>query len=119
MKIIFPIIDNLYDLRNQTNFNSRNVPTIRYGIETASFAASRIWGSVLRSYKECSSINEFKQKLSFDIQETAHANFQKNISIKQVTHRTGYLSLVDAFIIYKNLFRDHKAEVNMFGNTFQ
>ena len=36
MKNIFPIIENPYDLRNETKFKSRNVHTVRYGIETAS-----------------------------------------------------------------------------------
>ena len=39
--------------------------TLPYGIETASFVAPRIWSSIPRSYKECSSVNEFKAKLQF------------------------------------------------------
>ena len=47
MKNVFPIIENPYDLRNKTKFKSRNVNTIRYGIETAYFVALRIWSSIL------------------------------------------------------------------------
>ena len=65
MKNVFPIIENPYDLRNETKFKSRNVNTVRCGIETASFVAPRIWSSIPRSYKECSSIKEFKEKLKF------------------------------------------------------
>ena len=42
MKNVFPIIENPYDLRNKTKFKSRNVNTVRYGTETASFVAQRI-----------------------------------------------------------------------------
>ena len=45
MKNIFPIIENPYDLRNEAKFKSRNVHTVRYGIEPASFVAPRIWSS--------------------------------------------------------------------------
>ena len=63
MENIFPIIENPYDLRNEIKFKSRNVHTVRYGIETASFVAPKIWSSIPRSYKECSSVNEFNRKL--------------------------------------------------------
>ena len=43
MKNIFPVIENPYDLRNETKFKSRNVHTVRYGIETASFVAPKIF----------------------------------------------------------------------------
>ena len=39
MKIVFPIIEYPYGLRNETKFKSRNFNTVRYGIETASFVA--------------------------------------------------------------------------------
>ena len=63
MKNVFPIIENPYDLRNKTKFKSRNVSTVRYGIETAYFVAPRIWSSIPQSYKECSSVKEFKAKI--------------------------------------------------------
>ena len=42
MKNVFPIIENPYDLKKETKFKSRNVHTVRYGIETTSFVAPRI-----------------------------------------------------------------------------
>ena len=54
IKKVFPIIESPYDLRNQTKFKSRNVRTVRYDIQTASFVAPRIWSSIPTSYKECS-----------------------------------------------------------------
>ena len=65
MKNVFPIIENPYDVRNKTKFKFKNVNTVRYGIETASFATPRIWSSIPRSYKKCSSVNEFKEKIKF------------------------------------------------------
>ena len=82
MKNIFPIIENPYDLRSETKFKSRNVHTVRHGIETASFVAPKIWSSIPRSYKECSCLNEFKQKSNLGTQRTVHANFAKITYIK-------------------------------------
>ena len=65
MNNVFPIIENPYNSRNETKFRSRNVKTVRYSIETASFIPPRIWSSIPRSYKECSSVNEFKAKIKF------------------------------------------------------
>ena len=91
MKKVFPIIDNRYDLRNKIKFKSRRVHTVRYGIETASFVLPRIWSSIPRRYKNVVLLTNLRQKLSFGIQKTAHANFAKITSIKQVIHRTGFL----------------------------
>ena len=41
MKNVFPIIENPYDLRNETKFKPRNVNTARYGIKTASFVLTK------------------------------------------------------------------------------
>ena len=78
MKNVFPIIENPYDLRNETKFKSRNVHTVRYGIETASFVAPRIWSSIPRSYKECSSVNEFNTKIKFWYPENCPCKLRKN-----------------------------------------
>ena len=78
MKNVFPIIENPYDLRNETKFKSRNVNTVRYGIGTASFVAPRIWSSIPRSYKECSSVNEFKAKIKFWYPENCPCKLCKN-----------------------------------------
>ena len=42
MKNVFPIIENSYDLRNETKFKSRNIHTAQYGFEIAGFVAPRI-----------------------------------------------------------------------------
>ena len=78
MKNIFPIIENPYDLRNETKFKSRNVHTVRYSIATASFVAPKIWSSIPRSYKECSSVNEFKAKIKSWYLENCPCKLCKN-----------------------------------------
>ena len=110
---VFPIIENPYDLRNEIKFKSRNISTVRYGIETASFVAPRIWSSIPRSYKECSSVNEFKAKIKFWYPENCPC---KLTSIKYLTHRPGYLSFVDASVIWESLFRYRKAKLSLFSN---
>ena len=78
MKIFFPIIENPYDLRNETKFKSRNVHTVRYGTEAVSFVVARILSSIPRSYKECSSVNEFKAKIKFWYPENCPCKLCKN-----------------------------------------
>ena len=51
MKNVFSIMENPYDLRKKNKVKSRNVLIFRYGIETVSFVALRIWSSIPRSYK--------------------------------------------------------------------
>ena len=78
MKNVFPIIENPYDLRNETKFKSRNVNTVRYDIETASFVTPRIWSGIQRSYKECKSVNEFKANINFWYPENCPCKLCKN-----------------------------------------
>ena len=46
MKNIFRTVGNPYSLRNETKFKYCKVLTVRYGIETASFAEPTIWNSI-------------------------------------------------------------------------
>ena len=69
MKNVFSIIENPYDLRNETKFKSRNVNTVRYSI-------------FQEVTKNVVLLTNLKQKLNFGIQKTAHANFVKITSIK-------------------------------------
>ena len=86
MKKIFPIIENPYDLRNETKFRLRNAHTVRYGIEITSFVAPRIWSSIARSYKECSPVNEFKAKIKFLYPE----NYPSRHPDKNYIYQIGY-----------------------------
>ena len=62
---VLQIIENLYGSRNETKFKSINIRNFRYGIETGSFVASRIWSSILKYHKKCNSLNQFKAKIKF------------------------------------------------------
>ena len=58
-------------------------------------------------------LTNLKQKLNFGIQKTAHGNFAKIPSLKQVINRKGYLSFTDASAIWERLFREQKAELSL------
>ena len=62
---VLQIIENLYGSRNETKFKSINIRNFRYGIETGSFVAPRIWSSILKYHKKCNSLNQFKEKIKF------------------------------------------------------
>ena len=57
MSEVFDIIETPYPLRNELRINSRNMHTVRYGIETAAFVGSRIWSCVASEQKESTSLN--------------------------------------------------------------
>ena len=56
-------ISNSYDLRNHKELYSRNPKTVRYGTETVSYIAPKIWSKVLETIKMSSSLEFFKTKL--------------------------------------------------------
>ena len=62
---VFQIIQNSYDSRTEAKFKSINIRNFRYGIETGSFAAPRIWSSIPKDHKKCNSLNQFKAKVKF------------------------------------------------------
>ena len=80
MNSVFELNDNPYSLRNDMAFfKSRNVHTVRYGIETASFVGPRIWNSLPQEIKESTSLQIFKSKIKAGPQKTARVNFAKTI----------------------------------------
>ena len=46
MNEVFDFIECRYLLRNELRFISRNIRTVRYGVETALFVDARIWTSM-------------------------------------------------------------------------
>ena len=62
---VFQVIENSYDSRNETKFKSINIRNFRYGIETGSFAVSRIRSGIPKDHKICNSVNQFKAKITF------------------------------------------------------
>ena len=64
IKEIFPIRPEYrYNLRSVSNFQTRNVRTVRYGTETLSFLATKIWELVPDDVKNALLIELFKEKI--------------------------------------------------------
>ena len=63
MNEVFDIIESPYPLRNELRFKSRNIRTVKYGIETTAFVSSRIWSYMPSELKESTSLNEFRSKI--------------------------------------------------------
>ena len=53
MNKVFDIIESPYPLINELRFKSRNIRSVRYGIETAAFVGSKIWSSELKESTSC------------------------------------------------------------------
>ena len=49
-----------YDLRKQNVLQSRNPSFVRYGTETISYVAPKIWSLVPGTIKNCDSVKPFK-----------------------------------------------------------
>ena len=56
-------ISKSYNLRNHTELYSRNPKTVRYGTETVSYIAPKIWSKVRETIKISSSLESFKTKI--------------------------------------------------------
>ena len=56
-------ISNSYDLRNRKERYSRNPKTVKYGTETVSYMALKIWSIVPATIKMSSSLDSFKLKI--------------------------------------------------------
>ena len=63
MNQVFDIVESLYLLRNELRFDSRNIRTVRYLIETAAFVGSRVWRYMPSELKGSTSLNEFRSKM--------------------------------------------------------
>ena len=63
MNKVFDIIESPYPLRNELRFKSRNIRTVRYGIETAALVGSRIWSYMSSELNDSTSLNKFRSKI--------------------------------------------------------
>ena len=63
MQDIFEIKSNYYNTRNAPAFSSRNIKTVRYGLQTISYMAPKIWDLVPKEMKQVTTLNEFKAKI--------------------------------------------------------
>ena len=87
---VFDFIECRYPLRNELRFKSRNIRTVRYGIETAAFVGSRIWTNMPNELKESTSLNEFKSKIKTWKPENCPCKL-----CKIYLQRIGYLQVTD------------------------
>ena len=55
--------NNRYSLRNVYELYSRNPRTVKYGTETISYLAPKVWSIVPQPIKESTSIPSFKTKI--------------------------------------------------------
>ena len=62
-KVFHKNISNSYDLRNHKELCSRNPKTVRYGTETVSYIAPKIWSKVPEAIKMSWSLESFKTKI--------------------------------------------------------
>ena len=63
MQDIFETKSNYYNTRNAPTFSSRNIKTVRYGLQTISYMAPKIWDLVPKEMKQVPTLNEFKAKI--------------------------------------------------------
>ena len=90
MNEVFDFVECSYTLRNELRFKSRNIRTVRYGIEAAAFVGFKTWTSVPNELRENTSLNEFKSKI-----ETPKAENYPCKLCKICLQRIGYLQVTD------------------------
>jgi len=64
MEDIFTFFKKPYNLRYNENFHNRNIHSIRYGYETATYIGSKLWKSLPEEFKNAPNLNNFKQKIN-------------------------------------------------------
>ena len=60
---IFETKSNYYNIRNAPTFSSRNIKTVRYGLQTISYMVPKIWKLVPKKRKQIPILNELKAKI--------------------------------------------------------
>ena len=63
MQEIFETKIKYYNTHNAPAFSSRNIKTVRYGLQTISYMAPKIWDLVPKEMKQVTTLNEFKAKI--------------------------------------------------------
>ena len=62
MQAIFEIKSNYHNTRNAPEFSSKNIKTVRYGLQTISYMVPKIWDLAPKEMKQVTSLNEFMAK---------------------------------------------------------
>ena len=63
MKEIFQVEERPYNFRHNVFVKRHNVKSVRYGTETASFLAPKLWDMIPEECKNETSVNAFKEKI--------------------------------------------------------
>ena len=63
MKIIFPLSNNPYHLRNRQIYATENIRTVSYGLETKSYRGPKTWALVPDKIKNSTNLLEFQTKI--------------------------------------------------------
>ena len=71
--------NNRYSLRNVYELYSRNPRTVKYGRETISYLAPKIWSIVTQTIKESTSVFSFKTKKKGNGNQIAHAGCGRDV----------------------------------------
>ena len=72
MQDIFKTNINSYNTCNAPMFPSRNVKTVRYGLQTISYMGPNIWGLEPKEMKQVSTMNGFKAETKIGKLENSH-----------------------------------------------
>ena len=71
--------NNNYSLRGNNVLTRRRVNSVRYGTETVSFLAPKIWDILLKEIKDSESLDIFKRKIKNGFHGNAIADFIKHM----------------------------------------
>ena len=63
MQDIFETKINYYNTRNAPTISSRNIKAVRYGLQTISYMAPKIWDLKPKEIKQVTTLKEFKAKI--------------------------------------------------------
>ena len=79
MQEIFSEQQNAYYFRKEKHWEGNNVRTVLYGTETFSYIGPKTWDLLPPYLKECTTLNDFKKKLSTGNQRDAHVDCAKHL----------------------------------------
>ena len=97
MNEVFDIIESPYPLINALRFKSRNICTLRYGIETGAFVGSRIWSYMPSELKKSMSLNVFRSRTKTWRPENCPCKL-----CKIYLQRIGYLQVNNEYLLIGN-----------------
>ena len=60
MQLIFPLSENAYNLRQDTEFRANRIKTVYHGTDTIRFQGPKVWSCVPNDIKNANNFIEFK-----------------------------------------------------------